>query len=118
MAKPLMIVVGMDGEVHLLPDRVVIMRKGLWNAVKFGFNAQRDIPLSAIHEIGFKNANVLMFGQIDFVSGSQNMMSYGGKKKKVNPNAVKFKRDKQKPFEMLKEKVFELMAKQQNQRKA
>ena len=111
MVKPIAHIQGLDGEVYVLPDRVLIMRKGIWNAFKFGLNAQREIPLSAITEIGFKNANVLIFGEIDFISGTR-VTAMPGKKKPVNPNAVKFRKDKQKDFESMKEKIFELMAKQ------
>lgn len=116
MGKMILTVTGLDGEVELRADRVVINRKGLWNAIKFGLNATREIPLSAISEIGFKNANALMFGEIDFIVGGRVTMA--GKKKGVNPTAVKFKKDKQKQFEMLKEKVFELMEQQSRQRQA
>ena len=54
MAKVLMRVNGLDGQVELMGDRVVIHRAGLWNAFKFGFNARREIPLSAITEVAFR----------------------------------------------------------------
>jgi len=117
MAKPIAVINGLDGTITLFPDRVQISRKGLWNALKFGFNAQREIPLTAITEIGFKNSNMFMFGEIDFISGTRAPIM-PGKKKPANPSAVKFKKDKQQQFEKLKEKVFELMAQQNNQRRA
>jgi hypothetical protein len=117
MAKPIMTLEGLDGTVTLFPDRVQIARKGIWNAFKFGFNTQREIPLAAIHEVGFKNSNMFMFGEIDFISGTRAAVM-PGKKKPVNPNAVKFKKDKQQQFVALKEKIFELMAQQNNQRRA
>jgi hypothetical protein len=118
MAKLVMKVQGVDGAVELLSDRVIITHPGIWNALKFGLNASREIPLGAIAEIGFKNANMLMWGEIDFIVGGGRPVQQMGKKKKASPTAVAFKKDKQRQFEMLKEKVFELMATQNAQRKA
>jgi len=118
MGKMIMRVEGLDGAVELLPDRVIIRHDGIWNAFKFGFNSAREIPLSAISEIGFKNANVIIMGEIDFiVSGGGSRQMQMGKKKATNPNAVKFRKSKQQEFAALKEKVFELMA-QQNKKQA
>ncbi len=116
MAKPIMRVEGLDGAVELLADRVIVTHPGIWNAFKFGFNASREIPLGAISEIGFRNAHMLMWGEIDFIVGGHSMPQMG-KKKKASPTAVTFNKNKQKQFEILKEKVFELMAKQNAQRK-
>lgn len=118
MAKLIMKVQGNDGVVELMTDRVVISHPGFWNALKFGFNSAREIPLGAISEIGFKNSNMFMFGEIDFIMAGRTTAPVWSRKKPVNPNAVKFRKDKQKEFEILKEKVFELMAQQNAQRKA
>ena len=57
MSKVLLRVEGMDGQIELLADRVVIHRAGLWNAVKYGLNAKREIPLGAISEVVFQTSN-------------------------------------------------------------
>ncbi|MDE3016406.1 MAG: hypothetical protein KGI29_05740 [Pseudomonadota bacterium] len=113
MAKGLMTVAGLDGQVELLSDRVVIHRQGLWNALKFGFNARREIPLSAITEVAFKPAGRFMFGEIEFVSSGRAVHH----KKTANPSAVKFKRDKNEMFEALKEKIFQIVHPQNPQAK-
>jgi len=118
MGKMIMRVEGLDGSVELLPDRVIIRHDGIWNAFKFGFNSAREIPLAAISEIGFKNSNLIMMGEIDFiVSGGGSRQMQIGKKKAANPNAVRFRKNKQQEFAVLKEKVFELMAQTSAQRK-
>ena len=106
MAKTLLYIEGLNGQVELLPDRVVIHRKGLWNAFTYGFNTKREIPLGAITEVALKPAKLLIFGEIEFISGTR----FGGKKN--NPSAVNFRRDKNDAFETLKEKVFELLQQQ------
>jgi hypothetical protein len=105
MAKPIMTVVGMDGNIDLLPDRVVISRPGLWNAMKFGLNSQREIPIGAISEVSFKKAGALTFGELEFVRSGRST----DERKKNSQSAVKFKKNKNQEFEMLKEKVFQMM---------
>jgi predicted amidophosphoribosyltransferase len=105
MAKPIMHVTGMDGEIDLLPDRVVISRPGLWNAMRFGFNSQREIPIGAISEVAFKKAGALTFGELEFVRSGRST----DERKKNSQSAVKFKKNKNQEFEMLKEKVFQMM---------
>lgn len=113
MGKTLMYVEGMDGQVELLADRVVIHRKGVFNAFKFGLNARREIPLHAISEIGFKPASAIRFGEIEFVRSGRS----GDERSIKNSNTVRFPQKKQEKFERLKERIFkilEVMAKQQN----
>jgi hypothetical protein len=106
MSKQMMMVQGLDGQVELLSDRVIIHRQGMWNMFKYGMNARREIPLGAISEVSFRSANAIIFGQIDFMRAGGGTVG----KKKTSDTAVKFKRDKQQEFEKLKEKVFELMS--------
>lgn len=115
MAKVLMKVIGMDGQIELLPDRVVITRPGIFNAIKFGLNAQREIPISAISEVAFKKAGALTFGELEFVRSGRSTEE----KRKSSQSAVRFKKAYNQDFEALKEKVFELMeqlSRQQQQR--
>ena len=105
MAKLIMKVEGMDGVVELLADRVVILRPGLWNAIWYGFNSKREIPLGAISEVAFRKAGALRFGEVEFVRSGRST----DETKKRNQNAVRFNRKQNDSFEVLKEKVFELV---------
>lgn len=109
MSKIIMSIIGNDGQIELMEDRVVIQRKGLWNIFKHGLNANKEIPLAAITNINFRNAGVLQFGEIDFSYGGRSQS--GGKE-----NAVMFNKKQQPDFLALKEKMFELMQNQQRQR--
>lgn len=115
MAKPLMRLVGLDGKVELLPDRIVIHREGLWNAMKFGLNARREIPIVAVSEVVFKPANAFRWGEIEFVRSGRSVDD-SKSNKKTNYNAVRFKKDKNQQFEALKEKVFELLTQMHKQK--
>ncbi len=103
--KRLMYVEGMDGQVSLLPDRVVITRKGVFNIIKFGINAQSEIPLGAISEVGFRRASAITFGQIEFVRSGRS----SEERVRQNSNAVKFPKKKEAEFERLKERVFAIL---------
>jgi hypothetical protein len=105
MGKRIMMVEGMDGQIELLADRVVIHRQGLWNMFKYGMNARREIPLGAISEVSFRDANAIMFGQIDFMRAGGRIES----KKKGSDTAVKFNRQRQPEFMKLKEQLFEMI---------
>jgi hypothetical protein len=105
MAKIILKAIGFDADLALLADRVVIIRKGIFNALKYGFNAKTEIPLAAISEVTFKPPLLLGFGVIDFIrSGRANFDM-----KRSSSTAVKFKKAKLHEFEAIKEKVFELM---------
>jgi hypothetical protein len=104
MGKVILSVEGNDGQLELLADRVVINRKGLWCALKYGLNAKREIPLGAISEVTFRAAS-LQLGEIEFVRSGVMRQNTG----KNNDGAVHFSRKKNKEMEHFKEKVFELL---------
>src|SRR5271156_6669085 len=105
MSKIIVKAIGFDADLAVLSDRVVIIRKGWFNAFKYGFNAKTEIPLGAISEVTFKPPLFLGFGVIDFIrSGRANFDM-----KRGSSTAVKFKKPQLQAFEAIKEKVFELM---------
>ena len=112
MAKVIMRAIGVDGQIALLSDRVVIQREGLWNALRYGFHSRREIPLGAISEIMFRDAGALRFGEIEFIRGGRGPDEH----KKSKNSMVKFHKKNQKEFEDLKEKVFELVEQLTRQR--
>ena len=105
MAKAIMRAEGVDGQIDLLPDRIVIHRQGLYNAIRFGFNATREIPLGAISEVMFRAAGKLSFGKIEFVRSGRSV----DEKQKSKHSTVTFGQRHNTQFQALKEKTFELM---------
>ena len=104
MVKPIMQVAGADGQVELLPDRIVIHRKGIFTMLKYGMNASREIPLTSITSVNFRNANFFRTGEVDF--------DYAGRNQGDNKqNVVKFTYKQQDDFIKLKEKIFDMMNK-------
>ncbi len=108
----LMYIEGQDGQITVKADRIVITRRGLFNILMYGFSAQREVLLSAISEVIFKEANMLSQGHIEFIVAGRHQTLHSGK---IHHNAVKFTGKKQAQFVALKEKVFALM--KQNQQK-
>ena len=102
MSKQLMMIAGMDGQIELLEDRVIIHRRGILNLLRHGFHARREIPISSISSVHFMEANFFKMGEIDFDHAGRSQV-------KSEQNKVKFAKKHQKAFLALKEKVFEIM---------
>jgi hypothetical protein len=105
MGKVLMYIEGLDGQVELLTDRVIVHRKGAWNMMKYGINSRREIPIGAISEVSFREPSLITFGEIDFVRSGRS----ADEKKRGSNSAVRFSKKKFAEFEKLKEKVFEMV---------
>jgi hypothetical protein len=112
MAKVIMKVAGIDGQIFLLTDRVVITRDGLLNVFTFGFNSRREIPLAAISEVMFRGASMFKPGHIEFVRSGRSQ----DERKSAKQSTVKFRKIHGEKFEELKEKIFELMEKNSRSR--
>lgn len=106
--KPVMYVEGLDGQVELREDRIIIHRKGLLNALFFGFNSRREIPLGAVSEVMFREATRIKYGVIEFIRGGS---SVAERRKNTASCIVKFNRGQMDGFEKIKEKTFQLIEK-------
>ncbi len=105
--KAIMYVEGLDGQIELLPDRVIIHRKGVVNTLFFGFNSRREIPLGQVSEVMFRDATRIKFGIIEFVRSGRS----SAERKDSTQCIVKFNRATARRFEKLKDKTFELIEK-------
>lgn len=103
--KALIYVEGLNGQIELRADRLIITRKGFLNVFKFGFNSKREIPLSSLSSIDFRDASFFKLGEIDF-----DFAGHGGAWE-GKTSAVTFNKKKQQDFDRLKEKIFELLSK-------
>lgn len=106
--KSIMYVSGLDGQVELLSDRVIIHRKGFINSLFFGYNYRREIPLGQISEVAYRQPTRLKYGIIEFVRSGRST-----DEKKGGTCIVKFNRAGAVKFEALKEKAFQLLHKNQ-----
>lgn len=102
MAKLIMTVRGGNGIIELMNDRIVIHRKGVANLFKYGMNARREIPLSSIASVNFRDASFFKMGEIDF--------DYAGRSQFDRKySSVTFQQKSQQQFVDLKDKIFEIM---------
>ncbi len=102
MSKRFMYAQGADGQIELLSDRVIIHRKGVFNLMKYGPNARREIPLTSVASVNFRDATLFKMGEIDFDYAGRSQLDR-------KQNTVAFTRKHQEEFYELKEKIFELM---------
>lgn len=113
MAKVLMKAQGFDGTIILMNDRVVIDRPGIINFFKYGRAAKREMPLSAISEVVFKPATMFSHGEIELVRSGR---ASDDRKLQNKANKLRFRKIQNQQFEVLKEKIFEIMNQQQQRR--
>lgn len=107
MAKLIASAKGVDGIVSVYNDRVVIDRKGIWNFFKYGASASREIPIVALSEVIFRKATFVTVGEIEFVRSGNS--SDDRRETKNVFNGMKFLKKHQPRFELIKEKVFEMI---------
>jgi hypothetical protein len=93
--------VGMDGQVELHKDRIIITRKGFFAMLSHGIKPQRELPLGAITTVEFQDAGIFNKGYINFL--------YAGNIRKSGETVVKFSRKENEIFRSLKEEIFLLM---------
>ena len=111
---------GKNGQVHLFEDRVLITRQGFVSAIFYGFRGEKEILISEITSIGWKEPG-LMPGYIHFeyVGGQAPVRTglFADDSIGDNENAVLFTEDHQIDFEefrkLLEEKRTELRKPQQ-----
>jgi hypothetical protein len=106
MGKTLMEVKGTDGQVELMTDRVIIHRRGFLNMFKYGLNTRREIPISSISSVNFRDATLFKMGEIDFDFAGRSQQNR-------KQNTVVFQKRHHAEFLALKEKIFEMMIQQQ-----
>ncbi len=93
---------GIDGEITLLKDRIIITRSGVISKLKG--EAKREIPYSSVLEVKFKEANALAPGIMELtrvgISSTEDNSAF----------KIKFKKDKQAEFARLKDKIYEILS--------
>ena len=102
MAKTIMKITGANGIVELMDDRIIIHRRGVLNAFRYGFHARREIPFSSITSVNFRDANFFKMGEIDFDFAGRSQIDR-------QQNNVMFSSKSQPEFIKLKDMIFEMM---------
>ena len=111
---------GRNGQVHLFEDRVLITRQGVWSTITYGFRGDKEILISEITSIGWKEPGwTTGYIHFEYVGGQAPVRTgvFADDSIANNENAVLFTQDHQKDFEqfrkLLEEKRAELRKPQQ-----
>lgn len=106
---------GRNGQVHLLEDRVLITRQGFVSAITYGFRGDKEILISEITSIGWKEPGLTTgYIHFEYVGGQAPVRTgvFTDNSIVSNENAVLFTQDHQRDFEefrkLLEEKRAEL----------
>lgn len=111
-AGTLFVAKGINGQVTLLEDRVRIERKGALSFVSFGFRGTKEILISEISSIEYRNAGSVLSGYILFLyRGGRDVKSsaFGNDSITNNENAVMFVMGAQASFDTLRGMLDEKM---------
>ena len=99
---------GANGQVELHESKIVIKRKGLLAKLGHMGKGDKEIPLSSITSIQFKDAGRLTNGYIQFGQSGYSESDGGAFDAANDENSVMFKRKQQDDFEELRERINEL----------
>lgn len=100
---------GVDGQIYLYGNRIVIKRKGALAKVNHGFfKGEKEIFLSQISGIQVKKAGMLFNGYIQFTLSGGIEGRKGIMEATKDENSVMFSMGQNKNVEMIKNKIYEL----------
>lgn len=102
MAELLMSAKGINGQLELYVDKIVIKRKGILSFMTQGLKGDKDILLSSISSIQLKNASMLTNGYIQFAFMGGQEGKRGLFQATQDENTVMFDRKQQPDFDALK----------------
>lgn len=101
MSKALVMAKGVNGQIELYEDRVLIRRKGVMAFVTQGIKGDKSINVSSITSVQFKEAGLLRgYIQFGFIGGAEAKggIIQGG----VDENTVMFVKKEQPDFEKIR----------------
>ena len=100
---------GVNGQIELHNDRVIIKRKGVMSKLTQGLKGEKSILVSRISSVQFKEATSFTNGYIQFgFSGGEESKS-GLFDATKDENTVMFRKSQQREFERLRDKIDQLI---------
>jgi len=110
MSEVLMQVKGVNGQIELLADRVRIKRKGVLAFMTQGLKGDKEIRLSQITAIQFKQAGMVTNGYVQFSLPGGVESTSGVFDATKDENTVMFNRKQRKSFEELRQAIDQRIA--------
>ncbi|WP_192498297.1 SHOCT domain-containing protein [Halorussus halophilus] len=96
---------GANGQVELKQSKIIIKRKGMLAKLGHMGKGNKEIPISSITSIQFKDAGRVTNGYIQFGQSGYSESDGGAFDAANDENSVMFKRKQQEEFETLKEEI-------------
>lgn len=107
MSEPILVAEGHDGQVKLFESKIVITRKGLTSKLTHWRSGEKEIPISNITGVQFKDAGRITTGYIQFGQSGYSEAD-GAFDNAGDENTVHFKRKHQDDFDELRARIDEL----------
>lgn len=100
---------GVNGQLYLYANRVVIKRKGFFSKMAHGFfKGEKEIFLSQISGIQVRKGGLMINGYIQFTLSGGNESTKGIIEATQDENTVMFNRNQNYKVEELKKKIYEI----------
>ena len=100
MPQPLFVAHGVNGQLAVYPDRVILARKGLNALMSQGLGrGDKEISLRTLSAIQWRNAGLATLGYIQFTFMGASDLRGGIMAAQQDENSVTFNRKQQKEFE-------------------
>lgn len=99
---------GINGQIEIYDGKICIRRKGVMSFMTHGLKGDKDILVSSISSIQFKNAGIMTNGYIQFAFMGGAEAKRGLFQATQDENSVMFDRKQQSNFEEVKRLVEEM----------
>ena len=110
-----MLAKGIGAEVEIVENRVKISRTGISSFVMHGLKGDKEILISQISSIQFKNASIWTNGYIQFGFLGGREAKGGLLQGTKDENTVLFKKKHQRDFEALRARIYEMQNDEKDQ---
>lgn len=105
MSKPELNIKGVNGQIELYGNKICIRRKGMLSFLTQGLKGDKNIMISTISSIQFKNAGMMTNGYIQFAFMGGKEAKGGLFQGSQDENTVMFNKKQQPGFEQIRDKV-------------
>lgn len=109
MSQPLLTAAGRNGQLEVHATKIKICRNGLLAMASHGFKGDKDVLLSAITSIQFKEANLITNGYIQFGFSGGRESKDGVIDAVSDENTIMFTKKQQTAFVQAKNQIEQLM---------
>jgi hypothetical protein len=103
--KPILEAKGVNGQIRLFGDRIVILRKGVMGFLSQGHKGEKSVFIHQISSVQFKDPGLATSGYIQFAFLGGQETKGGLFNATKDENSVMFRRGQRKDFERLRDEL-------------